>query len=57
MDSLEAAQLEGSPITQATGCRVGAHVFTWAGTDAPADPLLRCHCGMFSWGEWEDARE
>jgi hypothetical protein len=46
MDELD--RLKGSPILLDTGCRVGSHVFTWAGNGEHSRPRwdLRCHCGL-----------
>ena len=44
----------GMPILRATGCLVGRHNFSWTGTvweGAAPSPGMRCHCGMYSYGE------
>ena len=42
-------------ILRDTGCRVGTHVFVWAGGSVgrPA-PSLQCNCKLYTWDEWSE---
>ncbi len=48
----------GAPILKDTPCRVGMHVFIWAGGDTlrtePLYPAWPCDCGMYTWEEWNE---
>ena len=52
----------GLPITKLTRCRVGVHMWMWAGSagtspEQPPDMLLRCDCGLYSWQERPGTQE
>lgn len=43
-------RLEGTRIQRVTGCRIGAHSFTFTGQAPTLD--LRCSCGAYTLGDW-----
>ena len=52
-------KMNNAPILRPTGCKVGMHVFTYAGATYAGVPtadqfqFIRCGCGLYLYPEWE----